>query len=136
MALTSDALGRVPLFADLKPKELERLCKSLKQRTFAAGETVMAEGGSGAGFFVIEAGTAVVNRGGSEVARLGPGEYFGEIALIDGGARTATVTAESELRCHGLAAWDFRGIVESDGRIAWKLLQALPARLREASASD
>ena len=136
MALTSDALGRVPLFVDLKPKELDRLRKSFKERTFEAGETVMTQGGSGAGFFVIEAGTAVVTRGGNEVARLGPGEYFGEIALIDGGARTATVTAATELRCHGLASWDFRGIVESDGRIAWKLLQALPERLRKADASD
>jgi CRP/FNR family cyclic AMP-dependent transcriptional regulator len=136
MALTREALGRVPLFADLKPKELTRLLKSFKERTFEAGESVMAQGSPGTAFYVIEAGTAVITRTGKEVVRLGPGDFFGEIALIDGGDRTATVSAATELRCHGLAAWDFRGIVESDGRIAWALVEALTRRLREAEASD
>jgi CRP-like cAMP-binding protein len=136
MPLTSAALGRVPLFADLKPKELDRLLKSFKERSVAAGAPVMEQGSSGTGFYVIESGTVLVTRSGKDVARLGPGSYFGEIALIDGGTRTATVTAETDLLCHGLASWDFRGIAESDGRIAWALVQALARRVREAEPDE
>lgn len=136
MPLTSSDLGRVPIFADLKPKELDRLLKSFREREFAAGDEVMSQGSTGTGFYVIEQGTALVTRGGSEVARLGPGAYFGEIALIDGGTRTATVTAETGLHCHALSAWDFRGIAESDSRISWALVQALARRLREAQLDD
>ena len=92
------------------------------------------EGESGAGFFVIESGEAVVSAGGEELRRLGPGDYFGDIALIDMGARTASILAESDLHCYGLTFWDFRPLVESDARIAWPLLQAMAKRLREAEA--
>jgi CRP/FNR family cyclic AMP-dependent transcriptional regulator len=129
-----ELLQRIPLFADLDRKELERLGSSFKERTFQAGDTVASEGESGAGFFVIESGEASVRVGGEERGRLGPGDYFGDIALIDMGARTATVTAETPLDCYGLTFWDFRPLVESDARIAWPLLQAMAKRLREAEA--
>ena len=73
---------------------LERLSGSFKERTFDAGKTVAAEGESGAGFFVIESGDAIVDVGGEEVRRLGPGDYLGDIALIDLGERTASIRAE------------------------------------------
>ena len=130
-----ELLQRIPLFADLKPKELDRLSDSFKERTFKAGETIASEGESGTGFFVIESGEAVVDIGGDERGRLGPGDYFGDVALIDMGARTATVTAESDLHTYGLTFWDFRPLVESDARIAWPLLQAMAKRLREAEAA-
>ena len=130
-----ELLQRIPLFSGLKPRELERLGGSFKERTFNAGDTVAAEGEGGAGFFVIESGEAAVAVGGEERGRLGPGDYFGDIALIDMGSRTATVTAESDLHCYGLTFWDFRPLVESDARIAWPLLQAMAKRLREAEAS-
>ena len=63
---------------------------------------------------------------------LGPGDYFGEIALIDEGARSATVTASSELQCWGLTFWDFGPLVQGNGTIAWKLLQPLAKKLRAA----
>jgi CRP/FNR family cyclic AMP-dependent transcriptional regulator len=129
-------LRKIPLFAGLETSELERLGGSFKERTFGAGQTVASEGESGAGFFVIEAGEAVVKVGDEEVRRLGPGDYFGDIALIDMGARTASITAESDLRCYGLTFWDFRPLVESDARIAWPLLQAMAKRLREAEAAS
>ena len=131
-----ELLQRIPLFADLDPRELERLSGSFKERAFDAGHPVATEGEGGAGFFVIESGEAAVLVGGEERGRLGPGDYFGDIALIDMGARTATVTAESTLDCYGLTFWDFRPLVESDARIAWPLLQAMAKRLREAEASD
>ena len=130
-----ELLQKIPLFAGLEPRELERLGGSFKERTFQAGDTVASEGETGAGFFVIESGEAAVRVGGEERGRLGPGDYFGDIALIDMGARTATVTAESTLDCYGLTFWDFRPLVESDARIAWPLLQAMAKRLREAEAS-
>jgi CRP/FNR family cyclic AMP-dependent transcriptional regulator len=130
-----ELLQRIPLFAGLEARELQRLTGSFKERTFGAGETVAAEGEGGAGFFVIESGEAVVAVGGDERGRLGPGDYFGDIALIDMGARTATVTAESDLHCYGLTFWDFRPLVESDARIAWPLLQAMAKRLREAESA-
>jgi CRP-like cAMP-binding protein len=127
-----ELLQRVPLFEDFERGELERLARSFKERTFDAGSTVVAEGKSGAGFFVIESGEATVSTRGAERRKLGAGDYFGEIALIDDGARTATVTAESELRCYGLTSWEFRPLVESNASIAWKLLETMAKRLRAA----
>jgi CRP/FNR family transcriptional regulator, cyclic AMP receptor protein len=129
-----ELLQKIPLFAGLEPRELERLSGSFKERTFDAGDTVAVEGESGAGFFVIESGEAAVKVGDEEVRRLGAGDYFGDIALIDMGARTASISAESELHCYGLTFWDFRPLVESDARIAWPMLQAMAKRLREAEA--
>ena len=96
----------------------------MKERTFDAGETIAREGEGGVGFFVIEDGTAKVSVGGEERRTLGPGDYFGEIALISEGARTATVTADTQLRTYGMTFWDFRPLVEDTPGIAWKLLQA------------
>jgi CRP-like cAMP-binding protein len=120
-----DLLKRVPLFSDLDRKELERVANSMKERTFGAGDTVTAEGQTGVGFFVIADGEAKVTVGGQERRRLGPGDYFGEVALLNESARTATITAESELKCYGLTSWEFRPLVETHGTIAWKLLQVM-----------
>jgi CRP/FNR family cyclic AMP-dependent transcriptional regulator len=121
----ADLLKRVPIFSDLDGKELQRIASSMKQRTFNAGDTVTSEGASGVGFFVIEEGEAKVSVGGEERRRLGPGDYFGEVALLNESARTATITAESDLRCYGLTSWEFRPLVETHPPIAWKLLQAM-----------
>jgi CRP/FNR family transcriptional regulator, cyclic AMP receptor protein len=126
----------VPLFAELEPRELERLSGSFKERTFSAGDSVATEGEGGAGFFVIEDGQAVVTVHGEERGRLGPGDYFGDVAIIDPGDRTASIRAESDLKCYGLTFWDFRPLVESDARIAWPLLQVMAKRLRAAEAES
>jgi CRP/FNR family transcriptional regulator, cyclic AMP receptor protein len=120
-----DLLKRVPLFSDLDRKELERVADSMKERIFGAGETVTAEGQTGVGFFVIADGEAKVTVGGQERRRLGPGDYFGEVALLNESSRTATITAESDLKCYGLTSWEFRPLVETHGTIAWKLLQVM-----------
>jgi voltage-gated potassium channel len=124
-----ELLRQVPLFADLEQRDLQQIAQTLKQRTFPAGHVIASEGQQGVGFFVIEDGRANVTSGGEKLAELGPGDYFGEIALIAGTDRTATVTAETELRCQGMTFWDFRPLVEENGRIAWKLLQALAKKL-------
>jgi CRP-like cAMP-binding protein len=83
-------------------------------------------------FFVIESGDATVALGGKDIARLSAGDYFGEVALIDDGARTATVTATTDLVCHGLTYWEFRPLVQHNATIGWNLLQTLARRLRNA----
>jgi CRP/FNR family transcriptional regulator, cyclic AMP receptor protein len=130
-----DAIRRVPLFAELSDDELAQVARLFKQRIFAPGETVAKEGSGGAAFYLIESGTANVTVAGRERAALGPGDYFGEIALIDEGARSATITAVEELDCYGLTFWDFRPLVQENAAICWKLLQFMVGRLRTAEAA-
>jgi CRP/FNR family transcriptional regulator, cyclic AMP receptor protein len=120
-----DLLQRVPIFQGLDRRELERIAASMKPRTFRAGDTVTSEGQGGVGFFVIEDGQAKVTVGGENRRTLGAGDYFGEVALLTDSPRTATITAETDLRCYGMTSWDFKPLVETHGSIAWKLLQAM-----------
>jgi|SRR6516165_6958556 len=130
----TELLKKVPLFSDLNDRELRQVSQSMKERTFDAGQLVTQEGRGGIGFFVIEDGTAKVSIGGQEVRTFGPGDYFGEIGLVADMDRTATITAETELRCFGMTSWDFRPLVESNASIAWKMLQVMAQRLKEAEA--
>ena len=132
----TELIQKVPLFADLDKNELDMLTRSFKERTFQAGQTVAEEGRGGVGFFVIADGTARVVVHGEERGKLGPGDYFGEIALIDEGARSASITAESDLRCYGLTSWEFRPLVEMNASIAWKLLHAMAKKLRAAEQRE
>jgi CRP/FNR family cyclic AMP-dependent transcriptional regulator len=127
-----ERLAQVPLFSGIKPKELSKLAKRMSERSFNEGDEVTKEGQSGIGFFVIEEGNATVSVGGKIVRTLGPGEHFGEIALIDSGPRSATIIAGTDLRCRGMSAWEFRPFVEEHPEMAWALLETLVRRLREA----
>src|SRR5262249_21794334 len=129
------ALRRAQLFADMDRRQAEQIARLLKEHPFAKGETVIREGSGGAAFFLIDSGEATVSSKGVDIGTLGPGDYFGEIALIDGGPRLATVTATTDMVCYGLTFWEFRPLVERNGTIAWKLLQALAKRLRAAGPS-
>jgi CRP/FNR family cyclic AMP-dependent transcriptional regulator len=132
-AAPTGLLEQVPLFEGLPHSELDRIAGSFKERRFSAGDTVAAEGASGIGFFVISEGTASVEAHGEQRGKLGPGDYFGEVALIDEQARrTATITADSDLTCYGITAWEFRPLVETNAQIAWRLLQVMAKRLRES----
>jgi CRP-like cAMP-binding protein len=122
-------LKKVPLFADLDERELEQIAGSMRERTFGAGDTVTEEGAGGAGFFVVESGEADVSVDGQPRGTIGAGDYFGEIALLTGSDRTATITATSDLHCYGMTPWDFRPLVESNSTIAWKLLTAMADKL-------
>ena len=121
----TDLLQNVPLFSDMKGKELKRLSQAMTEKRVDAGQPVTEEGKKGVGFFVIESGTARVTVNGEEKRTLGPGDYFGEIALISDMPRTATVTADTPLRCWGLAPWDFRPLVANNASVAWKLLDSV-----------
>ncbi len=128
----TESLVRVPLLSDLPESDHDAIARLFTQRTFAAGETVMKEGADGAAFYVIESGTATVTVGGAFRRTLGPGDHFGEIALIDGRARSATVTADGELVCQGITLWDFQPLVQRSPTMAWTLLQTLAGMLRQA----
>ena len=104
----------------------------MKERTFPAGTVITEVGQSGLGFFIIDSGTASVVVGGKPGRTLGAGDYFGEIALIDQGPRTAKITADCELRCYGMTAWEFRPFVQSHPDVAWALLETLAQRVRDA----
>jgi phosphoenolpyruvate synthase/pyruvate phosphate dikinase len=129
------AVQRVSLFADMDRRQAEQIARLLKERRFAKGETVIMEGSGGAAFFLIDSGEATVTRKGEVLGTMGPGDHFGEIAMIDAGPRSATVTAATDLVCYGLTFWEFRPLVERNGTIAWKILQALAKRLRAAEKS-
>jgi CRP/FNR family cyclic AMP-dependent transcriptional regulator len=131
-----ETLQRVPLFADLTKREVQQVARLFKERRFSAGETVVKEGSGGAAFFVIDSGEATVFIHGKEHTTLKPGDYFGEIALIDQGPRMATITASSELVCYGVTFWDFRPLVEANGSIGWKLLQRMVKMYRDAQGDS
>jgi CRP/FNR family transcriptional regulator, cyclic AMP receptor protein len=127
-----ETVSGVPLFQGVKPKELKKLVARMQERNFGEGDTITTEGKTGIGLFVIEDGNATVSIDGKIVRTLGPGDYFGEVALIDSGPRSATVVATTDLRCRGMSAWEFKPFVEEHPAVAWSLLENLTGRLREA----
>jgi CRP/FNR family cyclic AMP-dependent transcriptional regulator len=136
MATTSpaDALEQVPLLSELTQRDRRRLAKTMKERTFPAGRKVVVEGRNGVGFFIIADGTAAVSIGNEVIKMLGPGDYFGEMALLHGGERSATVTADSELHCLTITSWGFKSFVQEHPQVAWALLQTLAQRVQENAA--
>jgi CRP-like cAMP-binding protein len=124
MATKPELLKQVPLFDQLNQRHLKRLAAKFKERRFRPGATIVHQGKmSGIGFFVVTEGEALVSVDGQEVARLGAGDYFGELALIAERERSATVIAATPLECLEIASWDFREFVKSDPDVSWKLLQ-------------
>jgi CRP/FNR family transcriptional regulator, cyclic AMP receptor protein len=130
----ADALRKVPLLAGLSDRELQRLAGQLHERKFPAESTVVAEGATGTGFFVITEGEAEVEIGGQVRGELGPGDYFGEMALIDEGIRSATIKAVADLTCYGMTPWEFKPFVDEHPQVAWTLLQNITRHLREAQS--
>lgn len=130
MGAPTELLKTVPLFSELSDTDLDEVAKLFKRRHFAAGETVTKEGSGGAAFFLIESGTAAITVRGSPRPSIGPGSHFGEVALIDGRERSATIIAETDLVCYGLTYWDFQPLVRENAAIAWGMLQSLAGLLR------
>jgi CRP-like cAMP-binding protein len=120
----ADQLRNVPFLSTLSDRQRNRLAAKFRERRFKPGTAVVQEATmSGVGFFIVTSGEASVTIGGEEVGRLRAGDHFGELALIAERERTATITAQSELECLELAAWDFREFVQADGEVAWELLR-------------
>ena len=121
-----DHLRQVPLFDSLSQRQLKRLARDFKERRVRSGTSLVQRGEmSGADFFVIAEGQASVTVDGTEIDRLGPGDHFGELGLIGGQVRQATVTADGPMRCLVIASWDFRRFVQGSPDVSWKLLQYL-----------
>ncbi len=133
MAGHQDLIASVPLFAKLPPKSLDRIDRIMVEREFPDGAEIVREGEPGAGFFIIEDGTVEVLRGDgpTHVASLSRGAYFGDMALLDGRPRSATVRATGTVRCLAMTRWDFLAEVRSDPDIAVELLEELSLRIRE-----
>lgn len=125
-----DALAKAPLFAALSRQELGELAKATEDLEVEEGKTLTREGDLGREFFVIVDGDVSVTQDGNEIRRLGPGDFFGEIALIyDNARRTATVTASSPLRFFVLTRQSFRSLLEHQTEIEEKVMAALEERL-------
>jgi len=105
------------------------------RRRRGQAEGVRAGDDHGIGFFVVADGEAVASVDGKEVARLGPGSHFGEVALISDRVRTASVTAATDLHCYVMTLWDFRSFVKGDADVAWKLLEQLAHMLHGARSA-
>ncbi|HSH33547.1 MAG TPA: cyclic nucleotide-binding domain-containing protein [Actinomycetota bacterium] len=128
-----EELSKVPLFSDCSNRDLQTIGRVVKDIDHRAGTVIAREGEPGVGLFVIVDGEAEVTIGGKKKATLGPGEFFGEIALLDGGPRTATVTAITDVKLLGLTEWVFRGLMQEHPSIAIKTLQQMAGRLRSAT---
>jgi len=134
MTTPQDVLAKVPLFSMLSKKELSRLAGNAHERTFHAGAVLTEQDETGVTFGVIVDGQAAVEVHGQPARTLGPGDYFGEMALIDHSYRSATITAETDLRCLLFTAWVFRPFAMDHPETAWALLEMMVQRVRDAEA--
>jgi CRP/FNR family transcriptional regulator len=129
------ALRSVPLFSGCTDKELRDIAKMTKEVRFPEGKQICKEGQTGLGLHVITEGETKVVINGRTRRRLGPGAFFGEMALLDNGPRSATVIAESPVSTLSLSAWDFKEGIRNHPTIALKVLEEMSKRLREVDSS-
>lgn len=125
------ALSKVPLFSRLSSRQLRRILKGATEDRYEPGATILREGGRGETLFVILEGSAKVVRGGRTIARRSEGDFFGEISVIDGRPRTASVIAETPMRCVVLYRRELKEIVMGDPQTAWGMLESVAARVRD-----
>lgn len=131
MADHAEQLRKIPLFEGISGADLQRIAESAKERRFDAGTAIVSAGEPGHGFYLITDGRVDVRRGDRTIATLGPGNYFGELALIRETPRTATVVAKEPTTCLALARWDFKGIVVANPSIAISLLETVANRIQD-----
>ena len=135
MRTVAEELKQVPLFSGLSERQLRRLVKDFSERRVPVGTQLAKQGEmSGIGFFVIAEGEAAVILDGTQIARLGPGDHFGELAMISQRERIATVEALTPMRCHTIRFWDFRTFAKKNPDVMWKLLQHLAGILFEVQS--
>jgi CRP/FNR family transcriptional regulator, cyclic AMP receptor protein len=130
---SSQLLSKVPIFSELSKRELHGIAEAVKEVTHEQGSVLAREGESGIGFFLIVDGTARAEVGGQAKTTMGAGDFFGEISLLDGGPRTATVVAETPITMLALTQWVFKSLIEHNPSIASKMLKVMAARLRSSS---
>ncbi len=130
-AATLAYLKKVPMFGALPATELEFIARSIKERVYDPGAVIVKQGEPGIGFFLIADGRVEVTHDGHRIREMGPGEFFGEMALMEERIRTATVTAKQRTRCLQLVRWDFRALLKENPDLAVKMLEVVVQRLRE-----
>lgn len=130
----AEKLAKVPVFSGCSKRELDVIARSAKVVSHREGHVISREGDRGIGFFLVVDGTAEVTVGGRRRAKLGQGDFFGEISLLDGGPRSATVTATSPISLVAITSWAFRGLLREHPSIALKMLETVAQRLRRATA--
>ncbi|MGH2783720.1 MAG: cyclic nucleotide-binding domain-containing protein [Actinomycetota bacterium] len=128
-------LGSVGLFEGLSQKELTQIHHQAREGEFQPEDIIVTEGETGVGFHLILSGRAKVLAGKKVIANLGPGDFFGELSLIDRGPRTATVMAQTTLKTLSLVSWEFLPLLDRNPRIARKILVVICHRLRNERAS-
>lgn len=126
-------LAKVPMFSGCSKRELAVIARAAKEVSHRQDTVIAREGERGIGLFLILEGECRVSIGGKTKAKLGPGDFFGEVALLDGGPRTATVTALTPVRLIGITGWVFRGLLMEHPSIALKTLEGVAGRLRQVS---
>lgn len=131
-AATVSALGSTDLFSSLSRRSLKTVAECAKVISHPAGQQLVTEGQEGVGFHLIVDGTVSVVVGGEPRGRMSAGQYFGEISMIDGGPRSATITTETPVTMIYLSSWNFRPILKAEPEIARALLLVMCARLRAA----
>jgi CRP/FNR family cyclic AMP-dependent transcriptional regulator len=129
-----DTLASIDIFSGLSRRQVKKLVSAGREVRSGAGKEIATEDRGALAFHVILEGTAEVSRAGSPLRTLGAGDYFGEISMIDGNPRSATVTAVSDLTAFAIPHGQFRELVEKDAELAFSLLVSLCGRLREAEA--
>jgi CRP-like cAMP-binding protein len=131
----AEDLKRVPLFSGLSQRQLRQLAKDFSERRVPAGAILVKQGEmSGVAFFVIAEGEAAVILDGRRVETIGPGDYFGELAMISQRERLATVEALTPMRCYTIQFWDFRAFAKKNPDVMWKLLQHVAGILLEVQS--
>jgi CRP/FNR family transcriptional regulator, cyclic AMP receptor protein len=126
----TESLRRVPLFSGLDRKELELLAKLAKEQRYETGATIVKSGAGGHGLYIIKEGNVSVVRDGQKVASMGPGQFFGEISVLDGGPRTADVRADTDTVCLTLISWEIKPLLMDNAAISYKMLLEMVKRLR------
>ncbi len=135
MTLTQDRratlLATTPLFAEIDAAGMERIAERAVEVEFASDHVIARQGEIGTGFFVIVSGGARVIRDGAVIARLGPGDFFGELSVLDGMPRVAQVIADGPTACLALASWDFEAVIRDEPVVALAVMRGLARRLRD-----
>src|SRR5438445_8685687 len=132
----TESLRRVPLFAGMDKKELDLVARLLKEQPYSAGTTIVKSGSGGHGLYIIKEGRVSVVRDGQSIASLGPGQFFGEISVLDGGPRTADVRADTDTVCLTMISWEVKPILMDNASISYKMLLEMVKRLRTQSPHE
>ena len=132
MSSTAEFLARVPLFADCSTQEVDAIVEAMQEQAFDGGQIIVNQGTPGQAFYLILSGRVEIVRDGRSLGAFGPGDFFGEMSLLDSAPRSATIRAIEPTSCVMLSSWDFRALLEKTPSIAFRLLEVLSRRLRVA----